>query len=94
MLLNLSHIVLRFREPELPRGYRTPGGVLTTGIAMVLAIVAVVATFLVDVLAASITAGVFLVFLAYFWFYSRHHLVANAPEEEFALVEGAETDLQ
>ncbi|MCT1545161.1 MULTISPECIES: ethanolamine permease [Kocuria] len=94
VLLNLSHIVLRFREPELPRGYRTPGGVLTTGIAMVLAIVAVVATFLVDVLAASITAGVFLVFLAYFWFYSRHHLVANAPEEEFALVEGAETDLQ
>lgn len=94
VLLNLSHIVLRFREPELPRGYRTPGGVVTTGIAMVLAIVAVVATFLVDVLAASITAGVFLVFLAYFWFYSRHHLVANAPEEEFALVEGAETDLQ
>ena len=94
VLLNLSHIVLRFREPELPRGYRTPGGVLTTGIAMVLAIVAVVATFLVDVLAASITAGVFLVFLAYFWFYSRHHLVANAPEEEFALVEGAETDLE
>ncbi|ASE11523.1 ethanolamine permease [Kocuria rhizophila] len=94
VLLNLSHIVLRLREPELPRGYRTPGGVVTTGIAMVLAIVAVVATFLVDVLAASITAGVFLVFLAYFWFYSRHHLVANAPEEEFALVEGAETDLQ
>ena len=94
VLLNLSHIVLRFREPELPRGYRTPGGVLTTGISMLLAIVAVVATFLVDVLAASITAGGFLVFLAYFWFYSRHHLVANAPEEEFALVEGAETDLQ
>ncbi|THE18585.1 ethanolamine permease, partial [Kocuria rosea] len=93
VLLNLSHIVLRFREPDLERGYRTPGGVVTTGIALVLALVAVVATFLVDVYAASITAGVFVVFLAYFWFYSRHHLVANAPEEEFALLQTAETKL-
>ncbi|TLP80032.1 ethanolamine permease [Nesterenkonia sphaerica] len=93
VLLNLSHIVLRVREPHLERGYRTPGGVYTTGIALVLALVAVVATFLVDVLAASITAGVFLAFLAYFWFYSRHRLVANAPEEEFALVEDAQARL-
>lgn len=94
VLLNLSHIVLRVREPHLARGYRTPGGMVTTGVAMVLALVAVVATFLVDVTAASITAGVFVVFVAYFWFYSRHHLVANAPEEEFALVQSAETSLQ
>ncbi|RAE29571.1 ethanolamine permease, partial [Burkholderia multivorans] len=57
--LNLSHIRLRFKEPDLPRGYRTPGGVVTTGIALVLASVAVVATFFVDILAAAIAAGVF-----------------------------------
>jgi len=93
VLLNLSHIVLRFREPELPRAYRTPGGVFTTGVALVLALVAVVATFLVDVFAASVTAGVFVVFLAYFWFYSRHHLVSNAPEEEFSMLKDADTTL-
>jgi ethanolamine permease len=93
VLLNLSHIVLRLREPDLPRGYRTPGGVVTTGIALVLALVAVVATFLVDVLAASITALVFVVFLAYYWFYSRHRLVGHAPEEEFAQIRTAEADL-
>ncbi|MEX5235791.1 ethanolamine permease [Kocuria arenosa] len=93
VLLNLSHIVLRLREPDLPRGYRTPGGVVTTGIALVLALVAVVATFLVDVLAASITALVFVVFLAYYWFYSRHRLVGHAPEEEFAQIRSAEADL-
>lgn len=93
VLLNLSHIVLRMREPDLPRGYRTPGGVVTTGIALVLALVAVVATFLVDVLAASITALVFVVFLAYYWFYSRHRLVGHAPEEEFAQIRTAEADL-
>ncbi|WP_258069996.1 ethanolamine permease [Arthrobacter sp. SX1312] len=93
VLLNLSHILLRFREPGLERGYRTPGGVVTTGIALVLAVIALVATFFVDILAASITAAIFLGALAYFWFYSRHHLVASAPEEEFALLEKEEQDL-
>jgi ethanolamine permease len=94
VLLNLSHILLRVREPGLERGYRTPGGVVTTGIALVLAVVALVATFFVDVQAAAITAAIFALALAYFWFHSRHHLVANAPEEEFALLADAETSLR
>jgi ethanolamine permease len=93
VLMNVSHIVLRIREPELPRPYRTPGGVVTTGIALVLAAAAVVATFVVDPLAAAITAGIFVIALAYFWFYSRHHLVAGAPEEEFAAIARAEAEL-
>ena len=93
VLLNVSHIVLRIREPNLERPYRTPGGVVTTGIAAVLAVAAVVATFFVDEVAAAITAGILLVALAYFYFYSRHHLVANAPEEEFAAIKAAESEL-
>ncbi|GAA4879750.1 ethanolamine permease [Serinicoccus chungangensis] len=94
VLLNLSHIVLRRREPDLERGYRTPGGTVTTGIALVLSVVAVIATFVVDILAAGITAAVFAGFLAYFWFYSRHHLVSSAPEEEFDQISSAEGDLR
>ncbi len=93
VLMTLSHIVLRRKEPDLERPYRTPGGVATTGVAFVLAIAAVIATFFVDEKAAGITAGVFLVALAYFWFYSRHHLVADAPEEEFDAIERAESEL-
>jgi ethanolamine permease len=93
VLLNVSHIVLRFREPGLERPYRTPGGVVTTGIAAVLAVAAVVATFFVDELAAAITAGILVVALLYFFFYSRHRLVANAPEEEFAAIKAAESEL-
>jgi ethanolamine permease len=93
VLLNLSHIVLRVRQPRLDRPYRTPGGVVTTGIALVLAVAAVVATFFVDKVAAAITAGIFVLALAYFWFYSRHRLVASAPEEEFAAIEQAESEL-
>ncbi len=94
VLLNLSHILLRRREPDLERGYRTPGGVVTTGVALVLSVVAVMATFVVDVRAAGITAAVFVAFVAYFWFYSRHHLVGSAPEEEFAQITSAESDLR
>ena len=93
VLMTLSHIVLRRREPDLERPYRTPGGVATTGVALVLAIAAVIATFFVDEKAAGITAGVFLVALAYFWLYSRHRLVADAPEEEFEAIERAEAEL-
>ena len=94
VLLNVSHIVLRIKEPNLERAYRTPGGIVTTGIALVLAVVALIATFVVDITAATITAIVFLIAIAYFWFYSRHHLVANAPEEEFALIKASEKELK
>ncbi|WP_328724722.1 ethanolamine permease [Streptomyces sp. NBC_00259] len=93
-LMALSHIVLRRREPELPRPYRTPGGVLTSSVAFVLALSALVATFLVDKDAAVIALVVYGVALAYFAFYSRHHLVARAPEEEFAALAAAEAELK
>lgn len=92
-LMSLSHIVLRRREPGLERPYRTPGGVLTSSVALVLACSALVATFLVDVTAAVIALGVYAVAAAYFGFYSRKHLVAKAPEEEFAALAAAEAEL-
>ncbi|MFI1202153.1 ethanolamine permease [Streptomyces sp. BHT-5-2] len=92
-LMALSHLVLRRREPGLHRPYRTPGGMLTSAVALVLACSALVATFLVDKEAAFIALGVYGVALAYFAFYSRHRLVAAAPEEEFAALAAAEAEL-
>ncbi|MDF2967476.1 MAG: Ethanolamine permease [Nocardioidaceae bacterium] len=93
ILMMVAHIMLRRREPELERPYRTPGGVVTTGIALVLACAAFVAVFLVDVTAALITLGLFVLALAYFWFFSRHRLVGVAPEEEFDAITSAESEL-
>ena len=93
VLMMLSHIVLRSREPDLERPYRTPGGTVTSGIALVLAVFAVVATFRVDTKAAFITLGVYAVAALYFGVYSRHHLVASAPEEEFESISKAEAEL-
>ncbi|CAA9482681.1 MAG: Amino acid permease in hypothetical Actinobacterial gene cluster [uncultured Solirubrobacterales bacterium] len=93
VLMMVSHIVLRRREPGLERPYRTPGGIVTTSIALVLAVAAVVATFFVDEVAAFIVVGIYLIAIAYFLLYSRHHLVAAAPEEEFATLQRAESEL-
>ncbi|MFE0776331.1 ethanolamine permease [Streptomyces sp. NPDC058861] len=93
-LMALSHVVLRRREPHLRRPYRTPGGIATSSTAFVLALSALVATFLVDRTAAFTALGVYVIALAYFAFYSRHHLVAKAPEEEFAALAEAEAELE
>jgi ethanolamine permease len=93
VLMMASHIRLRMKEPGLARPYRTPGGVFTSAVALVLACVAVVAGFLVDprvVIGAAIIYGIL---IAYFALYSRHHLVAQAPEEEFEAIQLAEAEL-
>jgi len=92
-LMMLSHILLRAKEPELERPYRTPGGVITSGIALLLSVVAFLSTFVVNLEAAMWSGLVFLLFMAYFLLYSRHHLVAQAPEEEFDLIAQAESTL-
>lgn len=93
VLMMISHIVLRVREPEMERPYRTPGGIVTTSFALVVAALSVVATFLVDSFAATCCLVVFAAFMAYFGLYSRKHLVANSPDEEFAALADAEKEL-
>jgi ethanolamine permease len=93
VLMMISHIVLRVREPDMPRPYRTPGGIVTTSFALVIAALSVVATFLVDSTAAFWCLVVFAAFMAYFGLYSRHRLVANSPDEEFAALAAAEEEI-
>ena len=54
---------------------------------------ALIATFLVNPIAAGLCLLVFAAFMAYFALYSRHRLVANSPDEEFAMLAEAEADL-
>ena len=93
-LMTLSHLILRVKEPDLHRPYRTPGGKITSGIALTLSIVAFSSTFIVNVEAALWSALAYGVLIAYFGLYSRHHIVAQAPEEEFAALQSAERELR
>ena len=66
VLMMAAHITLRVRRPDMHRPYRTPGGIVTSGIALVLACVAVVAGFLVDPRVVIGAALIYAVLIAYF----------------------------
>lgn len=96
VMMMLSHFVLRRRHGELERPYRTPGYPITPAVALVLSLVALTSTLFYGESALTSVIGVLVVFalgLAYFGLYSRHRLVASAPEEEAALIERAEREL-
>ncbi|MBL8918270.1 MAG: ethanolamine permease [Myxococcaceae bacterium] len=94
VLMMAAHIALRLKRPELPRPFVAPGGIVTSSIALVLALAALVAGFLVDPRVLIGAVVVYALFIAYFALYSRHHLVAGTPEEEFAAVKAAQDSLK
>ncbi|RFC63678.1 ethanolamine permease [Fulvimarina endophytica] len=89
-LMAWSHIKLRREQPGLKRPYLTPGGTVTSGIALVLSLIALTGVFAFDPRAFLLTLVLFAIGAAYYWFYSRNHLVAATAEEEFALLQAAQ----
>lgn len=94
LLMLGAFLRLRRTAPDLPRPYRTPGGVWTARLALVLALAAFVACLLSSPAWSLAALAVMAALLAYFLLYSRHHLVANAPEEEFAAIAAASDDVR
>jgi ethanolamine permease len=92
-LMALSHILLRLRRPELKRPYRTPGGIFTSSIALVLSLVAMTGVYAFDPRAFNYTLVLFVIGAVYFFAYGRRHLVAKSADEELALILDAEHDL-
>lgn len=94
VLMMAAHVTLRLKRPDLPRPYATPGGIATSSVALVLAVVALVAGFLVDPRVVIGAAAIYGLLVAYFALYSRHHLVSGTPEEEFAAIQAAQDSLK
>ncbi|MBH0015926.1 ethanolamine permease [Pseudoalteromonas sp. NGC95] len=93
-LMALSHILLRVKQPDLPRPYKTPGGVVTSSIALVLSVIALTGVYAFDPRAFLYTMVLFIVGAAYYFGYSSKHLVAKSADEEFAMLANAESDLE
>ncbi|PKH89943.1 ethanolamine permease [Pseudoalteromonas sp. 78C3] len=93
-LMALSHILLRVKQPDLPRPYKTPGGVVTSSIALVLSLIALTGVYAFDPPAFLYTMVLFIVGAAYYFGYSSKHLVAKSADEEFAMLANAESDLE
>jgi len=91
----LSYIRLRITRPELPRPYRSPLGTPGAAVGALLSVLALAATIADKEYWPSIigVAVFLLVGVVYFLVYSRHRLVAQAPEEENALIDQAEEEL-
>ena len=95
-LQTVSFILLRVRRPNMNRPYRSPWGIPGAVIAGVIALVTLIALFL-NPAYKTVVYGVaiwYLLGLAYFVLVGRHKLVAQAPEEEFALLIDASKELK
>lgn len=93
IMMMLSAIVLRKKNPDMPRPYKVPGYPFTPYIALILAILALFAGFFYAPKVILWTILAYAAFVAYFALFSRHHLIAKAPEEEFAILKEAEKEL-
>ena len=94
-LMMLSYILIKRRMPKLKRPYVSPGGTLFAWIALILAAMAAISTLAnPDYRPGVYGVAVFYILgILYFALRGRHQLVAEAPEEEFALIEAAEAEL-
>ena len=93
-LMSVSHILLRVKQPDLPRPYKTPGGVFTSGLALVLSLVALTGVYAFDPRAFNYTMILYVLGAMYYFFYSKNQLVAKTAAEEFDLLAAAELDLE
>ena len=93
-LMSVSHILLRVKQPDLPRPYKTPGGVFTSGLALVLSLVALTGVYAFDPRAFNYTMILYVLGAMYYFFYSKNQLVAKTAAEEFDLLAAAERDLE
>jgi ethanolamine permease len=95
-MVMISYIKLKITQPDLPRPYRSPLGIPGAALGATLSLLALVACFFTPAYRPAVV-GVslfLLVSMLYFFLYSRHHLVAQAPEEEVALMAEATRELE
>ncbi|WP_017443635.1 ethanolamine permease [Gayadomonas joobiniege] len=91
-LMAISHIVLRVKQPEMQRPYKTPGGIVTSSIALLLSLVAMTGVYAFDPKAFYMTIGLFVIGLVYYGLYGKK--TSMSAEEEFAMLAAAEESLQ
>jgi len=95
VMVMVSYIKLRHSRPELPRPYLSPLGIGGAVVGTALALTALAATFASQQYRTAVVSVAVFVALAivYFLVHSRHHLVAQAPEGEAALIAETKQEL-
>lgn len=81
--VNLSVIILRQREPNLERPYKSPMYPFMPIASMILAVIALFASFFANLTFFWVSLAVFVVAIIYYFVWARHHINPDAPEEQF-----------
>lgn len=94
-MVMLCYIKLKVTKPDMPRPYKSPLGLPGAVVGTILSVVAIAATLAVESNRPAVigTAIFFAAMLLFFGLYSSKKLVAQAPEEEVALVAKSEKEL-
>jgi ethanolamine permease len=92
----LSYIKLKRDRPDLPRPYQSPWGVTGAAVGAALSLTALFACFANPDYRPGVygVAAFLVVSILYFALVTRHKLVAQAPEEEVALMASAQKELK
>lgn len=88
-----SFILLRYNEPELVRPYKTPGGLITAWITVILALIALSSCFVYDSRAAYWAVGLYVLGMLYFFIFKYKNVSKYSADEEFAALQQAENEL-
>lgn len=94
-LVMLSYIALERSRPNLKRPYKSPLGLTGAWIGLIISVISGLSAFAIPDNRPGVWGTVIFIVAAYvyYWIYSRHHLVAQAPEEEIALMLEAQKEL-
>ncbi|MFE8700878.1 ethanolamine permease [Cytobacillus sp. FJAT-54145] len=79
--MNLSVLILRKKEPNLPRAYKTPLYPFTPIVSLVLAVISIFASVFANLTFFFVSIGVFVVAIIYYYAWARHRINKDAPEE-------------
>ncbi|WP_240374273.1 ethanolamine permease [Bacillus piscicola] len=82
--MNLSVLILRKKEPNLERPYRTPFYPVVPIVSLVLAVIAIFASFFANLTFFFVSIVTFAVAIVYYFVWARHNINADAPEEQFS----------
>ncbi|PLT32703.1 ethanolamine permease [Bacillus sp. V5-8f] len=80
--MNLSVLILRKKDPNLLRSYKTPLYPFTPIVSLVLAVISIFASVFANITFFMISIGVFVVAIIYYYVWAQHHINKDAPEEQ------------
>ncbi|MGE8081146.1 ethanolamine permease [Peribacillus loiseleuriae] len=89
VMMNVSLMILRKKEPNLARPYKAPFYPVVPIISIIISIIALFSSIFKDPTFFFINVAIFAAAVIYYFVWARHRINKNAPEERFAMEEVA-----